>query len=213
MTKEEGKEKTRGFVIAVPEICILEKKKKKSIWKKIRIHFVLFDLYLFFQRGILNSARRHEPEPGPKANTAEHPFAMSGDREARLMQEGSALPPCPAPGPAAPRHQGRSAGSPAPGACDARTRARALRARLPAARPPPQPRTRTRTRVCAPPAPARPRRRSGGQVGGEGKAGGGGRREEGEKSLPHKAPSRRRPRRLPPRSADRAAPPAPSGSK
>lgn len=29
MTKEEGKEKTRGFVIAVPEICILEKKKKK----------------------------------------------------------------------------------------------------------------------------------------------------------------------------------------
>lgn len=79
MTNEEEKGKTRGFVITVPEICILEKK-KKSIWKKIRIHFVLFDLYLFFQRGILNSARRHEPEPGPKANTAEHPFAMSGDR-------------------------------------------------------------------------------------------------------------------------------------
>jgi len=34
VTKEEGKEKTRGFVIAVPEICILEKKKKNQYGKK-----------------------------------------------------------------------------------------------------------------------------------------------------------------------------------
>lgn len=72
MTEEEEERKMRGFVISVQEICIL--KKKKSIWKKFRIHFVLFDLYLFFQLGILNSTRRHEPELGPNANTAETPF-------------------------------------------------------------------------------------------------------------------------------------------
>lgn len=119
-----------------------EKKKKKSIWKKFRIHFVLFDLYLFFQLGILNSARQREPEPGPKANTAETPFcnvrrAEAGRREADARSQRAASPPfsLPFPFPPLPRAAPRSAPaprSPTAGACNARTCARPLRASPPA---------------------------------------------------------------------------------
>lgn len=73
VTEEEEERKMHGFVISMQEIRIFITV-IFSIRKKFRVHFVLFDLYLFFQLGILNSTRRHEPELGPKANTAETPF-------------------------------------------------------------------------------------------------------------------------------------------
>lgn len=140
---------------------------------------ILFSLisYLFFQLGILNSTRRHEPELGPKANIAEAAFCNVRRPEADARrQRAASLPRAPAPAPAGPH--GRAApGAPRRGAlmCAGTPHGAAaapgpaeLRAAL-------SPRCSTaRTRVCAAdthphPAPAaRPHRAE--QVGGKGGA-------------------------------------------
>lgn len=249
VTEEEEERKMHSFVISVQKTRIFTTV-IFSVRKKFRVHFVLFDLYLFFQLGILNSTRRH-PSWDPRQTPPKHLFAMSGDPrtgvEADARSQARCLPdPRPAAPPAGPLPTGPGRGPAAPAAPRRghamRTHVRGHSARpLPAAPgsseapgsaffplpSPPHPLQRcTHTHVCELQAPTRSRcQQRGGNAPSRWEAGLGVRKKKGgsifrrppspQSTRGAEPPSRRRacPRRLPPRSADRAAPPAPSGSK